>query len=465
MSFSHDTYISPLTWRYGSQEMRAIWSELHKRRQLRNFWVALATGQNACGLVTDSQLQELRRNRDKVDLARAAEIESEIRHDLMAEIKVFGEQCPGASGIIHLGATSNDALDNVDALRMRDSLDLLIGGLKDLLNCLRQRILVWSEVPTMAFTHIQPAEPTTVGYRLACYAQDLLLDLDNIQRLRRELRGKGVKGAVGSAASYSELLKGTGTSPEQLECMVMAELGISALPVATQTMTRKQELDIVAGLGSLASSLHKLALDSRFLQGQMIGEWMEEFGERQVGSSAMPFKRNPIMAESICSLARQISSQYAVAWQNHAHAILERSLDDSANRRLFLPEVFLLSDEIVRRTNALVERLTLVEDSRQRTMDRFGAFAAIERVMLAATREGGDRQQLHEILREHSMQAWTDMQSGKPHGLEDRLSGDQRITRFVGPEAVRAMVADPDSYVGDAAARARAMAEKVEEAV
>ncbi len=445
--------------------MRAVWSEVHKRRLLRRFWVALASGQSACGLVSQVQVDELKANQDRVDLRRAAEIEKTVKHDLMAEIMVYAEQCPVGGAIIHLGATSNDALDNVDALRMTESLDLLLAGLRRLLEAARRRIVEWAHVPTMAFTHIQPAEPTTVGYRVACYAQDFLRDFRTLQHLRSSIRGKGVKGAVGTAASFQDLLADTDETPATLEAKVMAQLGLQAFPIATQTMTRKQELDIVAGLGSLAGSLHKFAVDSRFLQSPVIGEWAERFGSRQVGSSAMPFKRNPVAAENICSLARQISSHYGVAWQNHAHSVLERSLDDSANRRLFLPEVFLLADEIVGRATALLDGLGLVQRSREDTLTHFGRFAVVERVLLAATKAGGDRQEMHEVIRHHCMAVWDAVQAGQENRLSDRLAHDERILHYLDAAQVRRLMADPGEYVGDAAARAMGMADSIAAAV
>ena len=465
MHFSHDTFLSPLTWRYGSQAMRSVWSEEHKRRLLRRFWVALAEGQQACGLVSAAQSRELRARQDDVDLARAAEIEKTVKHDLMAEIMAFAEQCPEGGAIIHLGATSNDALDNVDALRMRESLDLLLRRLKRLLRAIQARIEEWAHVPAMAFTHLQPAEPTTLGYRMACYGQDLLMDLETLQQRRRALRGKGVKGAVGTAASFQELLAGTGHSAAALEAQVMARLDLEAFPVATQTMTRKQELDVVGALSSLASSLHKFALDSRLLQGQMIGEWREAFGQDQVGSSAMPFKRNPVAAENICSLARQIAAQTSTAWQNHAHAMLERALDDSGNRRLLLPEAFLLTDEILERAGDLVQGLSAHTRRIRETVATYGPFAASERVLLAAAKNGGDRQTLHALIRGHCLAAWEDVQQGRPDRLAERLATDAGLTQWLPAEQVRRKMSDVGAYVGDAPARALALAADIAAAV
>lgn len=461
MEFGHETFISPLTWRYGSREMRRLWSETHKRRLLRRFWVALAESQAASGLVTAAQVNDLRAHQDDVDVARAAELEKTLRHDLMAEIMTYAEQCPVGGAIIHLGATSSDALDNVDAMRMQDSLALLIERMRTLLDITRTRIVELAHVPAMAFTHIQPAEPTTMGYRLACYGQDFLMDLAALQHLRRSLKGKGVKGAVGTAASYRDLLADTGQSASGLEAQVMDRLGIASFPIATQTMPRKQELDLVHTVSSLAGSLHKFALDSRLLQGQMMGEWMEPFGEHQIGSSAMPFKRNPIAAENICSLTRQIAAQVSVAWQNHAHAMLERTLDDSGNRRLFLPEIFLLADEILMRAARLLESLAVNVQRMEATLETYGKFAASERVLLAATRAGGNRQVLHERIRRHCLQVWADVQQAHANRLDELLATDAGITRWLPADTVRSLMASYRDYVGDAPERALALAETI----
>ena len=460
MKFTHETFISPLTWRYGSTAMRQLWCEKHRRRLIRRFWVALAEGQAECGIVSSEQVADLRAHKDDIDLVRSAEIEKDVRHDLVAEIMTYAEQCPIGGGIIHLGATSNDALDNMDALRMQAGLQLLIGKLQELLECTRARIEQWADIPAMAFTHIQPAEPTTVGYRMAVYGQDWLMDLNALQLLFSELKGKGIKGAVGTAASYQDLLQGTPYTAADLEERVMAKLGIAAFPIATQTMSRKQELDVLQALGGLASSLHKFALDCRLLQGEMMGEWREPFGSHQVGSSAMPFKRNPITAENICSLARQITAQVMVAWQNHANSMLERTLDDSGNRRLYLPEVFLLADEILDKAIRLLQTLELDTGRIATTFEAYGKFAASERILLAATKAGGDRQQLHEIIRLHSLEVWREVQQGRPNNLDERLMADADIRSWLAPDQIRRLL-DVDGYVGDAPARAKALAKAI----
>ncbi|MFQ5341789.1 MAG: lyase family protein, partial [Anaerolineae bacterium] len=300
--FDHTTFLSPFTWRYGSPEMRHIWSEVHRRRLFRRIWVALAEAQQAAGpsrasgrhLVTAEQVADLRAHQEDVDIARAHQIEREIRHDLMAEVRAFAEQCPVGGGIIHLGATSTDILDNADALRIRKALDLIIDGLTALLGDLAGQIDRWADVACMGFTHLQPAEPTTVGYRLAQYAQDLLIDLQELRRVRDGIRGKGIKGATGTSASYAELLAGSDVTPADLEALVMDALGLEAFDVATQVYPRKQDWLVLNALAGLAGSLYKFAFDLRLLQSPLAHEWFEPFGAAQVGSSAMPFKRNPV---------------------------------------------------------------------------------------------------------------------------------------------------------------------------
>lgn len=463
-TFDHETYLSPLTWRYGSDAMRTIWSEANKRRLLRRFWVALATAQEAAGLVRAEQVAELRANQDNIDIARATEIENEIRHDLMAEIRTFAEQCPTGGAIIHLGATSMDALDNVDALRLRDALELVIAQLQTLLAAMAERIREFAHTPAMAFTHIQPAEPTTVGYRLAQYGQDLLLDLEELQRVQQRIRGKGLKGAVGTSASYTQLLEEVGWTARQLEERVLAELGLEAFEAATQTYPRKQDLLIANALAGLGASLHKFAFDLRILQSPPIGEWSEPFGAKQVGSSAMPFKRNPITAENIDSLTRQVAALPRIAWDNAALSLLERTLDDSANRRIFLPEAFLLTDEVLKRANSLVSGLRVWPGPTARNLRDYGIFAATERVLMAAVRNGGDRQELHEVIREHSLTAWAALQEGKPNPLGDLLAVDPRMTNYLEPEAIPPLL-DATEHVGDAPERAVRIADMIGQAL
>ncbi len=456
--YDHNTYLSPFTWRYGSEPMRYIWSETHKRRLMRQVWVALAAAQHVAGLVTAEQLADLEAHVDSIDIPRALQIERETRHDVVAEIRAFAEQCPIGGGVIHWGATSADITDNVDVLRQREAARLLAEQLRRLLLAFARRIDETAGVVIMAHTHMQPAEPTTLGYRLAMYAQDLAEDERRLTTLIADLRGKGLKGAVGTQAGFIEVLNDCDMTPTQLEALAMARLDLPYYPVAGQTYTRQQDLRVQSTLSAIAASLHKFALDCRILQSPPFGEWAEPFGQRQVGSSAMPFKRNPINAENICSLARYVAAQTAVAWDNASQAVLERSLDDSANRRLFVPESFLAVDEMLRRATALVEGLTFDHDQMARNVARYGPFAATERVLMAAVRAGADRQEAHEWLREASLHAWEAIRHDQANPLTELLAADARLTAYLPAEAVRALM-DASGYVGTAAERARALAD------
>jgi len=462
--FSHNTFISPFSWRYGSEEMRYLWSEDYKRRLMRRVWVALAAAQHIAGLVSNEQLADLERHVDDINIERALEIERETRHDVMAEIRAFAEQCPVGGGIIHWGATSADITDNVDVLRQREAAQRLADRLRRLLAAFARRVEATADLPIMAHTHIQPAEPTTLGYRLAIYAQDVLEDYRHLSALIGNLRGKGFKGAVGSQASFVELLSSTDLTAGQMEMLAMAQLDLPYFPLATQTYSRQQDLRVMQVLTSIASSLHKFALDFRILQSPPFGEWAEPFGKQQVGSSAMPFKRNPIIAENICSLARLVAAQSAVAWDNASQAILERSLDDSANRRVFLPESFLAVDEILRRAESLVDGMVIDREQIDRNLTRYGPFAATERVLMAVVRAGADRQEVHEWLREASLQAWGALRIGQENPLVELLVADERLTSYLSTEEIRRLMT-AGGHVGTAEERARALVAEIQAAI
>lgn len=462
--YGHDTFISPFTWRYGTEPMRTIWSEVHKRKLLRRFWIALAKAQMTAGIVTRKQYEDLLSHKDDIDIERAAQIEAEIHHDLMAEIKTYAEQCPIGGSIIHLGATSMDALDNIEAVRLAEAMDLISGKLRTLLESFADHIETQAEVPCMAFTHIQPAEPTTIGYRLAQYAQDLLMDLEQIKYVRSRIRGKGLKGAVGTSASYTELLKDTGLEASQLEKLVCDELGILPFTAATQVYPRKQDLLIGNALSSLGGSLYKFAFDLRLLQSPPIGEWAEPFGSKQVGSSAMPFKRNPIRSEKIDSLGRLLSQLPGALWSNAAHTLLERTLDDSANRREILPAAFLTADEMLKTAQQIVSGIQFRDEPRKRNMATYGVFAATERLLMELGRRGADRQLMHEVIREHSLNAWSRLQEGSAHTLIEDLAHDERILGYLKAEQTHELL-NAEAYVGDAPKRALQIAAQVREAL
>ena len=464
--YGHDTYLSPLTWRYGSEEMRQIWSEEHRRRLWRRIWVALAEAQAELGLVTPEQVADLRAHAAGVDVERAHQIEAEIKHDLMSEVRAYAEQCPVGGGIIHLGATSMDVEDNADALRLRQALDLLLAALSTILAHLADQIEGRAAQVCMGYTHLQPAEPTTVGYRLAQYGQDLLTDYQELKRVRDGILGKGFKGATGTSASYTQLLAGLtgGASASDLEAKVMTRLDLGAFPVATQTYPRKQDWLVLNALAGLAGSLYKLAFDLRILQSQPFGEWSEPFDSQQVGSSAMPFKRNPIHAENLDSLARVVASLPRIAWDNAAHSLLERTLDDKANRRMMLSQSFLLCDELLRRAHRILEGLIVHEVAVEGNLARYGTFAATERLLMELVKAGADRQEMHERIRRHSLAAWDAIQRGQPNPLADLLASDPELQHYLPEERIRGLL-DASEYVGDAPQRARGLAKVIRAAL
>jgi adenylosuccinate lyase len=347
---------------------------------------------------------------------------------------------------------------------MREAAVMLEGRLKAVLRLLAEKIEQTADLPVMAHTHIQPAEPTTLGYRFAVYAQDLLNDLDDLQRLITTLKGKGLKGAVGTQAGYQELLQGTGMTPEAMEAAAMAHLDLPYFPIATQTYTRQQDLRIQNVLAGIAASLHKFALDFRVLQSPPFGEWAEPFGQKQVGSSAMPFKRNPINTENICSLARYVAGLPAMAWDNASQAILERSLDDSANRRLFQAEGFLAVDELLIRATSVLDGLVLDEGAMARNLAVYGPFAATERVLMALVAAGASRQDAHEWIRQASLAAWAALRDGVGNPLEASLRADPNISQHLDAAHIHSLMA-AETHIGTAAARAAAFAQKVREAV
>jgi adenylosuccinate lyase len=462
--FNYDSYISPFTWRYASPEMRRIWSEEHRRRLMRRIWVSLATAQHQAGLVTADQLADLRSQESNVDIERAMEIEKELHHDVMAEIRLFAEQAPIGGPILHWGATSADIIDNTDVLRQKEALKLALEKLARLLLVFAENIEEKAEMPVMAHTHIQPAEPTTLGYRYAVYAQDLLGNYLQLRNILRNLRGKGMKGAVGTQASFQDILKGTQMSALQMEAIVMQSLDLQYFLIATQTYTRQQDLTITQLLASLAASLHKFALDFRILQSPPFGEWAEPFGRKQVGSSAMPFKRNPINTENICSLARYVASAPTIMWDNASQAILERSLDDSANRRIVLAEGFLAIDELLDRSLHIVRGIQVDTQIIERNMALYGPFAAMERIMLAMVSAGADRQQAHEWLRQESLLAWEMVRSGSTNPLQRLVTENEHVRQYLPEEQITELM-NVSTHTGTASIRARTLAREIRETV
>ena len=461
-TFDFNGFLSVFTWRYGSEEMRRIFSEVHSRETWRRVWSALAEGQAAFGILSKDEVEDIRSKakREYVDLDKAHELERKIKHDVMAELKVFAEQCRIGGGKLHLGATSMDITDNADIIRFREALEIILGRVLNCLRLLCDKIIKYKDLPCMGWTHLQPAEPTTLGYRFANYAQDLTIDVLIIENLLDNvLKGKGIKGAVGTSSSFT-LLLGDHEKASSLEEEVMKRLGLPYYLVSTQTYPRKIDYLTLSTLASVAQSTHKFALDIRVLQSPVFGELSEPIGKMQVGSSAMPFKRNPVKSERICSLARYVSCLPSIAWSNASNTILERTLDDSANRRIIIPEAFLAVDECLMLYSEVLKGLNVYTEMVKRNLRRFGPFAGTEAILMKLSSRGMSRQEAHERLRRHSFKAWEKVMAGEENPLPEMLKRDPEITALVRSNEIDEAL-DPSKHVGDAPKRCELFVEKV----
>ncbi len=431
-NIDYSNYQSPFTWRYGSEKMRQIFSEENKYKLWRKVWVALAKAQAKQGLVSKEELRDLEKNQDNISIERIWEIEKDTRHDVVAAIREFAEKAKVGGAKIHLGATSMDISDNAETIRMTEALRLIEEELKKLLKTFGQKIKKYADFPCMGYTHLQGAEPTTLGYRFAFYAQDLLMDLQLLQFVKKNLKSKGIKGAVGTSASYVSLLDIN--RAKEMEVGVLEQLGVEAFEVTSQTAPRKIEFWVASLLSSIAQSLNKFAFDLRIMQSYGFGEWQEPFGKSQVGSSAMPFKRNPIKAEQICSLARLVVNLSRTTWDNAAYMLLERTLDDSASRRVVIPEMFLGTQEMLNSASSIVDGLVINEEVTKKNLEFFLSFWASEVIIVEAVKHGANRQKMHEVLRDISMRAWQDLHQGKENPMEKLLLESSEISQYLKTE-------------------------------
>ncbi len=455
---TEQAYVSPLATRFATRRMLENFSQARKFRTWRRVWVALAEAQKELGLpVSEEQIAELRAHQDDLNLEKAREYERKLRHDIMAHVRAYGDQCPRARPIIHLGATSCDVSDNADIILIRDGLELLTRKLANVIDRLAAFAEKYRSLPTLGWTHYQPAQLTTVGKRACLWTQDLVLDLEEIERLLGGLRLRGIKGATGSQASFLQLFDGDHAKVERLERLVAQKLGFhDVFPVTGQTYTRKLDARTLATLSGIGQSAHKFANDVRLLQ--HLGEIQEPFEETQVGSSSMPYKRNPMRCERITGLARFLICLAPNAAFTAASQWLERTLDDSSNRRLSLPEAFLTADAILHIVLNVVSGLVVRPGVIGGNLERELPMMASEGILMAAVKRGGDRQELHERIRKHAMAAVEAVRGGgAEYDLLDRIRRDEMFaavrdelpaltdpTRFVGraPEQVRAFVQD-----------------------
>jgi adenylosuccinate lyase len=447
---SHEFYENPLIRRYASPEMSRLWGEQKKFRTWRQLWVWLAEAEAELGLpISAAQIDELRRNIENIDFAAAGKYERRLRHDVMAHVHTYGEQCPQARGIIHLGATSCYVTDNADLMLMRDGLKMLATRLATVIDRLGVFAQQHRNLPCLGFTHLQPAQPTTVGKRACLWAADLAMDLCELEHRSGELKSRGVKGATGTQASFLELFGGDRPKAharvQRLEELVAKKMGFEEVyPITGQTYSRKIDSQVLAALSGVAQSAHKAATDIRILQSRK--ELEEPFEVEQIGSSAMAYKRNPMRSERICGLARYVMSLETSAVATASTQWLERTLDDSANRRLVIPQAFLAIDAILILYQNIASGLVVYPNVIAKHLAEELPFMATENILMAAVAEGGDRQDLHERIRRYSQAAAKVVkEQGGANDLIDRLKADKAFTKVNFAEAL-----DARKFVGRA---------------
>ncbi len=440
---------NPLYERYASREMAAIFSARHRFRTWRRLWITLAESQRELGLpISGEQIEALKRAADDIDLDRVAELERRTRHDVVAHLRHFAEQASqGAGGILHLGATSAFITDNTDVLLFRECLELLAGRLASAASGLGDFARRHRDLPCLAYTHFQPAQLTTVGKRACLWLQDFLMDLAEIRHRLATLRCRGVKGTTGTQASFLTLFGGDHDKVRELDRMVARRIGFeSSFPVTGQTYSRKQDSQLLQTLAGIAETCHKYGTDLRLLQG--VGELSEPFDEEQVGSSAMAYKRNPVRAERMCGLARRLITDSLNGPLNTATQWLERSLDDSANRRLVLPDAFLCADAVLGLAAHIAAGLVVREETIAARVARELPFMATETLLMEASLRGGDRQELHERIRRYSLESQEQVARGGENPLIGLIAGDPdfRLT----PEEIQPWL-DPVAFTGRSA--------------
>jgi adenylosuccinate lyase len=415
---------NPLHERYASRDMAALFTAGHRFRTWRRLWIVLAEAQHELGLpITGEQLAALRAAADGIDLARVAELERQTRHDVVAHLRHFAEQAGEAGGVLHLGATSAFVTDNTDVLIARDALGLIARRLAAAVRALADFARRHASLPCLAYTHFQPAQLTTVGKRACLWLQDLALDLAEVEHRLETMRCRGAKGTTGTQASFLTLFDGDGAKVRELDRRVAAKLGFAgSFPVTGQTYPRKQDSQLLATLSGVGESCHKLGTDLRLLQG--VGELSEPFDDAQVGSSAMAYKRNPVRAERMCGLARRLITDSLNGPLNAATQWLERSLDDSANRRLVIPDAFLTADAVLSLAAHVAAGLRLDESAVAARVARELPFMATETLLMMAAKAGGDRQELHERIRRYSLESHGQVAAGGENPLLAKIAAD-----------------------------------------
>ena len=445
---STDRYVSPLSERYASKEMQYIFSPDMKFRTWRRLWIALAETEKELGLnITQEQIDELKAHKDDINYDVAKERERQVRHDVMSHVYAYGVQCPKAKGIIHLGATSCYVGDNTDIIVMAEALKLVQKKLVNVIAELSKFADKYKEQPTLAFTHFQPAQPTTVGKRATLWTQEFLMDLEDLEYVMGTLKLLGSKGTTGTQASFLELFEGDQETIDKIDPMIAEKMGFkNCYPVSGQTYSRKVDTRVLNILAGIAASAHKMSNDIRLLQ--HLKEVEEPFEKSQIGSSAMAYKRNPMRSERIASLSRYVMVDALNPAITSATQWFERTLDDSANKRLSIPEGFLAIDGILDLCLNVVDGLVVYPKVIEKHMMAELPFMATENIMMDAVKAGGDRQELHERIRELSMEAGRTVKvEGKDNDLLERTAADPAFNLTI--EELRKSM-EPSRYVGRA---------------
>ena len=445
---STDRYVSPLSERYASKEMQYIFSPDMKFRTWRRLWIALAEKEKELGLnITQEQIDELKAHKDDINYDVAKERERQVRHDVMSHVYAYGVQCPKAKGIIHLGATSCYVGDNTDIIVMSEALKLVQKKLVNVIAELSKFADKYKEQPTLAFTHFQPAQPTTVGKRATLWTQEFLMDLEDLEYVMSTLKLLGSKGTTGTQASFLELFEGDQETIDKIDPMIAEKMGFkNCYPVSGQTYSRKVDTRVLNILAGIAASAHKMSNDIRLLQ--HLKEVEEPFEKSQIGSSAMAYKRNPMRSERIASLSRYVMVDALNPAITSATQWFERTLDDSANKRLSIPEGFLAIDGILDLCLNVVDGLVVYPKVIEKHMMAELPFMATENIMMDAVKAGGDRQELHERIRELSMEAGRTVKvEGKDNDLLERIAADPAFNLTI-EELQKSM--EPSRYVGRA---------------
>ena len=440
-----DRYESPLCSRYSSERMQRLFSSDTRFSTWRRLWVELADAQRKLGLpITEAQVAELRAHLTDIDYEAVAAREAAVRHDVMAHIYAYGLCCPSAKGIIHLGATSCYVTDNADLVIYRDALKLIRAEIVTVLRDLAAFAQRYKALPTPGYTHYQNAQPVTVGKRACLWMQDLMLDLEELDAVLGAMRFLGCRGTTGTEASFLELFEGNTAKIDEMNRIIANAFGfVRCYPVSGQTYPRKLDSRILSALSSVAQSAHKFANDMRLLQHDQQVE--EPFEKDQIGSSAMAYKRNPMRCERICSLARYVMADAQNAAMTASTQWFERTLDDSANRRIALPEAFLAVDAVLRLYHNVASGLHVNEKVIEAAMENFLPFLATENLLMEGVKRGGDRQALHEIIRTHSMAATRRMKDGGRCDLLERLAEDPAFP--LNGEEIRALL-NPAAFIG-----------------